>query len=40
MSNYLTFHEVMAIHAILIESYGGSEGVREQGAVESALFRP
>jgi death on curing protein len=42
MSNvvYLTVVEVLAFHAILIEEFGGSPGVRDPGALESALFRP
>jgi death on curing protein len=42
MSNvvYLTVVEVLAFHEILIEEYGGSPGVRDPGALESALFRP
>jgi death on curing protein len=42
MSNvvYLTVVEVLAFHEILIEEFGGSPGVRDPGALESALFRP
>lgn len=38
--DYPTVHEVLAIHAMSIEVYGGSVGVRDMGAVEAALFRP
>ncbi|MEI9908044.1 MAG: type II toxin-antitoxin system death-on-curing family toxin [Actinomycetota bacterium] len=37
---YLTLADALAIHAILIKRYGGSDGVRDMGALESALFRP
>lgn len=37
---YLTTADALAIHAILIKRYGGSKGVRDLGALESALFRP
>ena len=38
--DYPTLHEVLAIHALSIEVYGGSDGVRDLGAIEAALFRP
>src|SRR5579871_3846566 len=40
MNDYLTMTEVLAIHADLIERYGGSTGVRDLGLLEAALFRP
>lgn len=40
MRDYPTLHEVLAIHTLSIETYGGSEGVRDLGAIEAALFRP
>lgn len=40
MTDYLTLAEVFAIHADQIERYGGSAGVRDQGLLEAALFRP
>lgn len=42
MSNheYLTVADALALHAVLIKRYGGSNGVRDMGALESALFRP
>ena len=40
MTDYLTLVEVLAIHADQIEKYGGSEGVRDAGLLEAALFRP
>ena len=37
---YLMVPEVLYIHADLIEQYGGTQGVRDMGALESALYRP
>jgi len=37
---YLTAVEVMVMHHVLIDRYGGSPGLRDAGALESALFRP
>ena len=40
MTDYLTMAEVLAMHADQIERYGGSQGVRDHGLLEAALFRP
>jgi death on curing protein len=40
MTSYITSIEVMVMHRTLIERYGGSPGLRDAGALESALFRP
>lgn len=32
--------DVLGMHAVLIQRYGGAPGVRDPGALESALFRP
>jgi death on curing protein len=37
---YLTVAEVVAIHHHQIEEYGGAHGLRDQGALEAAVFRP
>ena len=37
---YLTFEQIIAIHEDLVEKYGGSHGVRNEGFVHSALNRP
>lgn len=37
---YLTVAEVMAIQQLQIEEYGGVQGVRDKGLLESAVFRP
>lgn len=39
MIDYLTVVEVLAIHADQIERYGGSQGVRDHGLLEAALYR-
>ncbi len=40
MSDYLTVAEVYRMQHRLIELFGGLHGVRDQGAVEAAVFRP
>src|SRR5260370_40185382 len=40
MTDYLTVAEVVAMHADQIERYGGSPGIRDQGLLEAALYRP
>lgn len=37
---YLTVAEVLAIHHHQIEEYGGEHGLRNQGPLEAAVFRP
>jgi death-on-curing protein len=37
---FLSVHEVLAIHDRLIERFGGPAGLRDPGMLESALFRP
>ena len=37
---YPTLDETLALHDRLIETFGGSYGVRDVGALESALMRP
>ena len=36
----ISFQEVVVIHSILIEKFGGKEGIRDISALESALNRP
>ena len=38
--HHLTLDEVLAIHKGLVERFGGLEGVRDLGLLESALYRP
>ena len=38
--DYLTVADVLGIHTVLVQRYGGSPGVRDPGALEAALFRP
>ena len=40
MTDYLTVSESAAIHADLIDRYGGQPGLRDAGLLEAALFRP
>ncbi len=40
MTDYLTMAEVLAMHVDQIERYGGSQGVRDHGLLEAALYRP
>jgi death-on-curing protein len=37
---YLTVAEAIAIHHHQIDEYGGTHGLRDQGALEAAVFRP
>ena len=40
MNSYPTVDDVIACHARLIQQFGGSLGIRDRGAIESALARP
>jgi death-on-curing protein len=40
LADYLTVVEVLAIHVLLIDEFGGTHGVRDFGALEAAVFRP
>ena len=40
MRIYLTAAEILALHEILLQRYGGTPGLRDMGAVEAAAFRP
>jgi death-on-curing protein len=37
---YATIDEVIRVHTRLIARFGGSPGIRDRGALESALARP
>ena len=37
---FLSVDEVLEIHARLIVRFGGADGLRDKGLLESALFRP
>ena len=39
-SDFPTMEEILAVHQDQIEQFGGSHGLRDMGALESALFRP
>lgn len=38
--DYLTVADVLGMHTILMQRYGGALGVRDPGALEAALYRP
>ncbi len=40
MTRYLTPVEVLVMQRVLIDRYRGAHGLRDAGALESALFRP
>jgi death-on-curing protein len=40
MTEYVTLIEALTFHANQMQRYGGDEGIRDPGALESALFRP
>ena len=40
MRDYLRVIEVLAIHALVIDEFGGADGIRDLGALEAAVFRP
>ncbi len=37
---FLSVDEVLEIHSAVIARFGGAEGLRDQGLLESALYRP
>jgi death on curing protein len=37
---YPTVEETLVVHTRLISKFGGSDGIRDRGALESALARP
>lgn len=37
---FLSVDEVLEIHSALIARFGGADGVRDNGLLESALYRP
>ena len=40
MTSYPAIDEVIAVHDRLVARFGGSAGIRDRGALESALARP
>ena len=38
--DYIRVDDILIIHADQIKRYGGGEGIRDPGLLESALFRP
>lgn len=39
MTAYLSVEQVLALHAIQVEGFGGSKGLRDRAALESAVAR-
>ena len=39
-NDYLTVADVLGMHTVLMQRYGGALGLRDAGALEAALFRP
>jgi len=37
---FLSVDEVIEIHEVVIRRFGGSQGIRDKGLLESALYRP
>lgn len=40
MRDYPTLAELLVMHEILLAEFGGATGIRDMGALESALMRP
>lgn len=40
MTRYISLAEALRIHEVLIAAFGGAQGVRDMGLLESALLRP
>lgn len=39
-TQYLTVADLLAMHMVLIKRFGGADGIRDIGALESAVARP
>ena len=39
-TDYLNLEEALFIHAVSLKRFGGTSGIRDLGALESALYRP
>jgi death-on-curing protein len=37
---YLSVTQVLALHAALVEAFGGADGLRDRGVLEAAVARP
>ena len=40
MTRYLTLNEILELHELLLQQSGGAEGIRDLGALESAVIQP
>jgi len=39
-TRYLSLEDLVGIHQLLIDKFGGSPGIRDAGLIEAALLRP
>lgn len=37
---FLSLSQVLSLHRVVIDTYGGSDGLRDRGLIESAVARP
>lgn len=40
MTEFLSIRQILRIHELLLEQFGGAAGVRDRGALEAAVARP
>jgi death-on-curing protein len=40
MTRYLSLPQVCYLHRLALEKYGGLDGIRDQGALDSAVAQP
>lgn len=40
MIRYLTLSEILELHRLIIELFGGIDGIRDKGGLESAIAQP
>ena len=38
--DFPTIEEVVAMHIVLIDEFGGTHGIRDEGALAAAVMRP
>ena len=38
--DFLTTDDILEIHNVLVEQYGGTAGIRDMSGLEAAVFRP
>ncbi len=40
MRDYLTAADILGIHSVMLQRYGGASGIRDKEGLEAAVFRP